>query len=424
MVNAGLIVGNSDVGEAVMNGRDVVGKGGGTGNGFTDEGRGGIPRKRTAADAGNSSSRRPGCRSVSAQEKAAPILSVIVPVYNCEPYLVRCLESILSQSVRDMEIICVDDGSTDGSSAVIERYAGKDGRVRVIRRQNRGVSAARNAGLDAAEGRWISFVDGDDEVKPGMYETLLRDCCGEDAVCCGAEEFVLSDGRMRQVNSGYFDVKFSGFRMLEDEDLFRLSMVVWDKLFLREKVERVRLRFPEGLNFEDNAFVFNFFAVNRRVRFVSDRLYRYFRRADSITGQVRSGRQGMAFDYIHLLDSVHDFWTEHGLLPEKQPLFEKFCVYCFRSAADVCQRWERPGIAYAQALLLNRWKRVPGDSLLRALKKGELRLRLGRFPGRDMAMLRPLRGLEKLFFIGNCGERKVICLFSFKIAGWKRPARS
>ena len=90
----------------------------------------------------------------------------------------------------------------------------------------------------------------------------------------------------------------------------------------------------------------------------------------------------------------------------------------------MCHRWERPGIAYALALLLNRWKLVPGDSLLRALKNGEMSIRLGRFPGRDMAMLRPLRGLEKLFFIGNCGERKVICLFSFKIAGWKRPARS
>ena len=413
-----------------MNGRtdDAVGKGDGAGNG-SPYGAGlgaGKPEKNgSAAGERGSFPQHSGCRGPASdgKETSLPLLSVIIPVYNSERYLERCLNGILSQSVRDMEVICVDDGSTDKSSAVLARHAEKDGRVRVIHRKNRGVSAARNAGLDAAGGRWVSFVDSDDEVKPGMYETLLKGCCGEDAVCFGAEEFVLSDGRMRQVKSGYFDVKFSGFRLLEDDDLFRLSMVVWDKLFLREKVERLRLRFPEGLNFEDNAFVFNFFAVNRRVRFVSDRLYRYFRREDSITGQARWGRQGLAFDYIHLLESVHEFWTEQGLLPSRQPTFEKFCVFCLRSAADICLKWELPGIAYAMASLLHRWDFVPEDGLLRSLKNGEMSIRLGRFPGRDMAMLRPLRGLEKLLFIGNCRERKVVCLFSFRIASWRRPVR-
>lgn len=418
--------------ESAESGRTVMnvwtdGKQGGTAGGRTAEGRE-LPAEnaeQTAAGKMLCGSEGAGCGDMAGSDKKSgtPLISVIIPVYNCEAYLNRCLDGVLSQNVRDMEIICVDDGSTDASPDMLERYADGDARLRVIHQPHLGVSAARNAGLDAASGRWISFVDGDDQVLPGMYEVLLKDCCGEDAVCFGAEEFAVSGGRLRQVKSGYFDVKFSGFHILEDDDLLRLSMVVWDKLFLREKVERIHLRFPEGMNFEDNAFVFSFFAVNRRVRFMRDRLYRYFRRAGSITGQVRAGKSGLAFDYIHLLDPVHTLWTQLGLLPKKQHLFEKFCVYCFRSAADICRIWERPGIAYALALLLNRWNLEPRDGLLRSLKNGEMSIRLGHFPGRDMAMLRPLRGLEKLFFIGNCRERKVVCLFSFRVASWKRPVR-
>ena len=111
-----------------------------------------------------------------------PVISVIVPVYNLEKDLPRCLDSILSQSHRDLEVIVVDDGSRDGSRAVMEDYARRDPRIKPIFKENGGVTSARLRGIAESTGRWIGFVDGDDEIEPEMYERLL-----ENAAKYGAE---------------------------------------------------------------------------------------------------------------------------------------------------------------------------------------------------------------------------------------------
>ena len=100
-------------------------------------------------------------------------ISVIVPVYNVEPYLPQCLDSLIEQTFNDIEIICVNDGSTDGSLNVLNHYAAKDSRIKVIDKPNGGVSSARNRGLDAAQGEYISFVDGDDWLKQNAYEEII-----------------------------------------------------------------------------------------------------------------------------------------------------------------------------------------------------------------------------------------------------------
>jgi glycosyltransferase involved in cell wall biosynthesis len=102
------------------------------------------------------------------------MISVIVPIYKVENYLPACLDSILNSTYKDIEVILVDDGSPDGCGAICDRYAEKDSRVRVIHQPNQGVSAARNAGLDAAKGEYIAFVDSDDVIHPQMMETLLK----------------------------------------------------------------------------------------------------------------------------------------------------------------------------------------------------------------------------------------------------------
>ena len=119
--------------------------------------------------------------------KDTPLISVIVPVYNAEPYLQRCLESILSQTNNNIEVLLVDDGSTDESGAICDMFAVKDSRVRVIHQANGGTSSARNSGLDAARGSWIGFVDADDWIEPQMYERLLHAGLGsgKHLVSCG-----------------------------------------------------------------------------------------------------------------------------------------------------------------------------------------------------------------------------------------------
>ena len=102
-----------------------------------------------------------------------PELSIIVPVYKVEPYLRRCIDSILAQTFRDFELILIDDGSPDNCGAICDEYAAKDSRIIVIHQKNQGVSAARNAGLDIAKGTYLGFVDSDDWIEPEMYETMI-----------------------------------------------------------------------------------------------------------------------------------------------------------------------------------------------------------------------------------------------------------
>ena len=115
------------------------------------------------------------------------MISIIVPIYNVEKYLRRCIDSILGQTYRDLEVILVDDGSPDGCGAICDAYAEKDVRVTVIRQKNAGVSAARNAGLACARGEWIGFVDPDDFIVPNMYQEMLDaiNVTGAELAVCG-----------------------------------------------------------------------------------------------------------------------------------------------------------------------------------------------------------------------------------------------
>lgn len=128
-------------------------------------------------------------------------ISIIIPVYNCAPYVDRCIRSVMAQTHRDLEIICVDDGSTDGSGTILDELSREDGRIRVIHQENAGVSAARNAGIDMASGELFTFVDGDDTIEPDMYETLLPyfDDENVDIVHCGYQRVRL-DGSVKDVN--------------------------------------------------------------------------------------------------------------------------------------------------------------------------------------------------------------------------------
>jgi len=352
-----------------------------------------------------------------------PKVSVIIPVYNVEKYLARCLDSVLGQSFHYIEVLCIDDGSTVSSPEILRRYADRDARIRIITQENQGVSAARNAGLDAAKGEWIAFVDSDDEVMPDIWETSLAEVRDEDAVCFSIEELRIENGKSTPVNSGYFDILFSGRQELKDEDLLSLSMAMCDKLYRRSKVEESALRFPRGLRFEDNVFVMCFFSLHRKVYFVSQKLYRYYRHESSITGISLCRKERLAFDYIEILEPIYTFWNQYKLFPRMAAIFEHCCFSKLRSAIDICQPWERPGIIYALAEKLHRWEIEPQNKVLRAIKEGDLTIRAGFFPGKEITMLKPLRGFQKIFYVGNCQGRKIVCLFGRRIFSWKRKKR-
>ncbi len=190
-------------------------------------------------------------------------LSIIVPVYNAEKFLRPCLDSLLAQSVEDYEIILVNDGSRDGSAAILEEYRKQNpDRIRVITVENGGQGRARNLALDVAQGEFLGFADSDDWVAPEMFEKLIRAAEENDAdvVVCDAEE-CWPDGRRALLPLTSF------------ERPIKMSTEVWSKLVRRSALGNVR--FAEGLWYEDLAFVAELLLRTDRICTVAEPLYRY-----------------------------------------------------------------------------------------------------------------------------------------------------
>lgn len=221
----------------------------------------------------------------------SPLISVIVPIYNMEPLLPRCLDSLAAQTLRDLEIICVDDGSTDGSGGIVRKYASGDSRFRLITQENSGRAEARNAGIRAAAAPYLGFADPDDYVEPDMYERLYRlaEESGADMVQCSYSPFLpaesgesrgMAEEKLLHIENtacdGVFTEKGEIFRLfLED----RITGVVWSKLFRRILPgcsAPLEVRLPSSFTSgEDTLYVSRAIARCRSVALTSEKLYHY-----------------------------------------------------------------------------------------------------------------------------------------------------
>lgn len=207
------------------------------------------------------------------------LISIIVPVYNVERYLERCLDSILAQTYANLEIILIDDGSIDQSGKMCDAYAEKDTRIKVVHQRNQGVSAARNSGLKIAEGEFIGFVDPDDWIEHDMYEFLwyaIQSNNAEMAVC-GYEDFGEDGHTLQSTNyeSGIFDTEENFCFCLHNDS-------IWNKLFQREITKHICFddRFSIG---EDCLFLIEICPAIKRSTVVRDVLYHRLIRSDSAT---------------------------------------------------------------------------------------------------------------------------------------------
>ena len=212
------------------------------------------------------------------------MISVIVPVYNVEKYLDNCVESIVNQTYKDLEIILVDDGSPDNCPAMCDEWAKKDDRIKVIHKENGGLSSARNAGLEAANGEYIAFVDSDDSIDLATYSTMLgffEQDENVDIVICGyqrvnkKEEIVVCDNNCKQI------VRFDQ-RELYQEIFGRLNNAVWNKIYKKRIISD--MKFPNGIVHGED-LIFNLKLLKRcKVGIKCDSpFYHYYSREDSIT---------------------------------------------------------------------------------------------------------------------------------------------
>lgn len=253
------------------------------------------------------------------------LLSLVVPVYNASVYLPRCLESLLAQTYQNLEIICVDDGSTDESAKILEEYAKIDSRIRVILKENAGVSAARNSGLDVASGEYVSFVDADDWVENDAYEEILN-CfsVGIDFVWFDAQvEGIISEEKLRHIEN-FLHLKYNGKERMTPGHFHGADSCVWNKVFKREVIERHHCRFPQGILYgEDAAFCYCVAAEAQDVFFLQKRLYHYMQHEDSAMGK-ESVVKARSADQLHAVRYVNQFYQRAGLFPHAKVYIKEF----------------------------------------------------------------------------------------------------
>ena len=242
-------------------------------------------------------------------------ISVIIPVYNVEKYLPRCVESVIGQTYKDLEIILVDDGSSDLSGTICDQYADKDARIVVIHKENGGVSSARNCGLRACTGDFITFVDSDDWIDQNMYKQLMSaiEATGADFSVCGSNSITVNaDGsiskkerRIPQNASGFTCVGKNGIY----GDIFAITATLWNKLFRRDVINTQLL--DESLKYgEDCVFLLNVLDYADKAAIVPERLYNYYiNREGNVVSASLSCNQ---IEYINNSIYIYDVLRDRG----------------------------------------------------------------------------------------------------------------
>lgn len=265
------------------------------------------------------------------------MLSFIVPVYNVAAYLDECLESLCGQTYQNLEIICVDDGSTDNSLSVLQDWKERDSRIKIISQENRGVSCARNRGLKQASGEYIGFVDGDDYLDVNAAEIIIEKALTHDA------DIVVYGGRAFPETQWVTEV--FGPRDIVRKDDGRLMIFeergcipsASNKVYRRRLLVENNIEFNESLVLgEDNSLQFLVFPLSKKVVFISNRFYHYrFNREGSAVTEEFKNKLPQLIKHIDVFDYIASEWEQRGYLKDCKPQFLNCIFFIFADFFDM-----------------------------------------------------------------------------------------
>lgn len=285
--------------------------------------------------------------------KLKPNISIIVPMFNVEEYLPKCLESLSGQTYEEIEIICVDDASQDKTLEVAKAHAAKDKRIRVVQNTSKGTSAARNCGLDNAKSKYIMFCDADDYYEPETCEKMLTTLEKTEAsvVICEINTVYQVCQQQKMWDQDYYNLKYHGMQKLNTEVLQKTDVAPTNKIFRKEIIDKYDIRFPEGRSYEDAYFCYAYFTAGETLYFLNERLYNYVRRPDSTMFNTWSQEKSVdrAIDHLYVGIEFYHFLKEHGLFEKNAELFWDRFVFCERFAIDMGKSKERKKLAKKMA---------------------------------------------------------------------------
>ena len=264
-------------------------------------------------------------------------LSIVIPVYNSQRYINECLDSILNQTLDNIEIICIDDRSTDNSFNILQDYANNYDNIKVFRNEeNKGAGFSRNRGLSYIKGDYFAFVDSDDFLDETAYEKVFNLVKAEDLDFAMFQLINYDDETGEVYTESYYDIKCLGddytqkvFNHKDVADIggiFKISVSPCNKIFNRAFIERIDARFKEGISFEDNIFFFKIFLNAERVSFYKEHLYYRRRRNDSVMGAYNENNVNVIF----ISSIILDLFQEEGY-------YELYKKGLLKFKIDVCR---------------------------------------------------------------------------------------
>lgn len=260
-----------------------------------------------------------------------PAVSVIIPAYNVEEFIRPCLDGVLAQTIENIEVICVDDGSTDGTSAILKEYASRDGRVKILTQENGGAGKARNAGLAAAKGETLSFLDADDLFEPDMLETAWKRLKETGA------QFTVFDSDMymndtkeyrsaRHIKTEALPPYAPFHRRSLTDNPFRVFIGwAWDKLYDAEFVRENGLTFQEQRTTNDMAFVFSALAIGERISVSTGKKLAHHRK--NVSSSLSNTREASWYCFHDALIRVKAFLQDREIWYELEQDYVNYCLH-------------------------------------------------------------------------------------------------
>lgn len=290
------------------------------------------------------------------QEKKMPLVSIIVPIYNVEKYVKKCVQSCQNQTLKNIEIICVDDGSKDRSFAIVKSIATRDSRIKCLTKKNSGYGNTMNVGLDNACGEYIAIAESDDYIDPDMCEILYNKAkqYSIDVIKSDYYTFQKRNGKVyTEYESTCGDPKYYNRVLVpkNTKEMFTFQMNTWTGLYRREFLEKNHIRHNEtpGASFQDNGFWFQTLSLAKSVMFVNKAFYHY--RQDNPNSSINS--KGKVFCMNEEFEFIHDFMEAHEEVKENfmYEFFRKKFFNYMHTYARISEEYKLPFLErFAQEL--------------------------------------------------------------------------
>ena len=267
-------------------------------------------------------------------------ISIIIPVYNSEKYLEKCLESMLNQTFKDIEVICINDGSTDNSWLILESFAKQDNRIVLLTQKNSGPAAARNNGLSHAKGKYIMFCDSDDWYEPDMCEKMLEGLKKEnvDIIMCSARVFSdFKSTRDLVYTQRQFEKKEALYNLNNSMAKSLIDHALWNKIFKKEIIDKYDIEFPMTNFGEDRAFIMKYVSCSDQIYILKDMLYNYRLTPNSYCENLQNNKFKNLYDTIIAMQDVKKFFIENKLMEKNKYYFAdkiKFSLRCYYKTCD------------------------------------------------------------------------------------------